>query len=62
MVKDKILLSSIRELEAWAFALCDADTTEEREIAIRQLKRALKTYDLAVRLVGKNPLLKQQTC
>ena len=62
MVKDDILNYAIGEVEKWAFAVCRALNEEARDIAIRCLGKALKHYELVVRLVNENPLLKQQTC
>ena len=62
MVKDDILNYAIGEVEKWAFAVCSALNEEARDIAIKALGKALRHYELTAKLVGKNPLLKQQTC
>jgi siroheme synthase len=62
MVKDDILNYAVGEVEKWAKAVCIAKNEELRTIAVKALNRALKHYELVVRLVGENPLLKQQTC
>lgn len=62
MVKDEILTYAVDEVKKWSKAVCIAKNEEMRAIAVKALNRALKHYELTVRLVGENPLLKQQTC
>ena len=62
MVKDEILTYAVDQVKKWSNAVCIASNEEALAIALKCLNRALKHYELTVRLVNENPLLKQQTC
>lgn len=62
MVKDEILTYAVDQVKKWSNAVCIAKNEESLAIALKCLNRALKHYELTAKLVGKNPLLKQQTC